>query len=87
MPHSLIGGGEEDKERRRKKQNLMCASTAMELLLIFLFCLITVSLKGFLLAKRVEKDNLLIETTYATANFGKQNQLQSGMIAKNSLKL
>lgn len=37
--------------------------------------------------KKIEKDNFLIETTYSTANFGKTNQLQSRMIAKNSLKL
>lgn len=39
---------------------------------IFFSCLITVSWKGFLLAKIIEKDNFLIETTYATANLGKK---------------
>lgn len=83
MPHSLIGGREEEKEGRRKNHNRMCASTAMEWLLIFLFCLITISWKGFLLAKKNrKKDKFLPETTYATANFRKRNQLQSGMIAK-----
>lgn len=78
--------GREGKEKEKLELNVCNYSYGITSEFFF-SCLITLSWKGFFLAKRIGKDNFLIETTYGTANFGKKNLLQSGLIAKISSKL